>query len=115
MQSLRRAVEMTARTKQLDREIAEALQHKAPLRVVCRTLAFGIKSCQWKVDGDFRGAEFTSRKQSGSYAVVHPSTKAAKWQVSFFDEQGAVGDSHHPTAESALEQVSPERWKLRGF
>ena len=102
---------------QLDREIAEALERRrSPLRVVCRTLAFGVKSCNWKVVGDLRAAEFSSRTRSDETAIVHPSTKAlGKWQVSFFDEQGAVRDSQHPSAEDALRQVPPKRWKLKAF
>jgi len=102
---------------QLDREIAEALaRRKSPLRVVCRTLAFGIKSCDWKVVGTLRGAEFSSRTKSDEFAIVHPSTKSVgKWQVSFFDELGAVRDSQHSSVEDALKQVSPKKWKLKAF
>lgn len=102
---------------QLDRDIAEALaRRKSPLRVVCRTLAFGIKSCDWKVVGPLRGAEFSSRTRRDESAIVHPSTKSlGKWQVSFFDELGAVRDSHHSSVEDALKQVSPKKWKLKAF
>ena len=102
---------------QLDREIAEAIaRKKSPLRVVCRTLAFGIKSCDWKAVGPLRGAEFTSRTRQHESAIVHPSTKSiGKWQVSFFDEQGAVRDSQHSSVDDALKQVSPKRWKLKAF
>jgi hypothetical protein len=101
----------------LDREIAEVLERrKSPLRVVCRTLAFGIKSCDWKVVGPLRGAEFTSRQRKDESAIVHPSTKSTgKWQVSFFDELGAVRDSQHGSVEDALKQVSPKKWKLKAF
>ena len=101
---------------QLNAEIAEVLNKKSPLRVACRTLAFGIKSCDWKVVGPLRGAEFTSRTRKDEFAIVHPSTKfTGKWQVSFFDELGAVRDSQHSSVEDALKQVSPKRWKLRAF
>lgn len=110
--------------RQLDAEIAEALQRrsarqahavkKSPLRVACRTLAFGIKSCDWKVVGDLHGAEFASRTRPGEFAIVHPSTKSAgKWQVSFFDDQGPSRDSQHSDVLDALRQVSPKKWKLR--
>jgi len=102
---------------QLDREIAEALSRqppKSPLRVVCRTLAFGIKSCEWKAVGTVRAAEFASRTRREESAILHPSTKAAgTWQVSFFDAQGPVGDSQHSNVTDALKQVPPKRWKLR--
>jgi hypothetical protein len=105
------------KSAQLDREIAEALaRHKSPLRVVCRTLAFGIKSCDWKVVGPLRGAEFSSRMRRDESAIVHPSTKSiGKWQVSFFDELGPVRDSQHSSVEDALKQVSPKKWKLKAF
>ncbi len=102
---------------QLDREIAEALKRrKSPLRVACRTLAFGIKSCDWKVVGAFGGAEFSSRTRQDEFVIVHPSTKSlGKWQVSFFDELGPVRDSQHGNVEDALKQVPPKKWKLKAF
>lgn len=104
--------------KQLDVEIAQALRRhatkKSPLRVVCRSLAFGIKSCEWKIVGDFHGAEFLSRTRANDSAIVHPSTKTAgKWQVSFFDEEGPSRDSQHSDVTDALRQVSPKKWKLK--
>ena len=101
---------------QPDRRIAEApRRRRSPLRVVCRTLAFGLKNCDWKVVGTLRAAEFASRTRDET-AIVHPSTKSlGKWQVSFFDETGAVRNSLHPSAEDALRQVPPERWKLKAF
>ena len=108
---------MNKSSAQLDRDIAEALaRQKSPLRVVCRTLAFGIKSCDWKVVGSMRGAEFASRDRQNETAIVHPSTKSlGKWQVSFFDDLGAVRDSQHSSVEDALRQVPPKRWKLKAF
>ena len=104
------------RAAQLDREIKEVLSRKSPLRVVCRTLAFGIRRCDWKIVGEFRGAEFVSRLDSRKSSIVHPSTKfAGKWQVSFFDEFGPVSDSQHSEAEGALQQVPPKKWKLRAL
>jgi hypothetical protein len=101
----------------LDREIADALERrKSPLRVICRTLAFDIKSCEWKVVGALRGAEFASRTRRGESAIVHPSTKSVgKWQVSFFDELGPVRDSQHSSVEDAIRQVPPKKWKLKAF
>lgn len=109
---------MRKTSKQLDAEIAQALRHhaakKSPLRVACRTLAFGIKNCEWKIAGDFHGAEFLSRTRIGESAIVHPSTKTAgKWQVSFFDEEGPSRDSQHSDVTDALRQVSPKKWKLK--
>lgn len=108
---------MSKRRAQLDQEIAEALEsRKSPLRVVCRTLGFGIKSCDWKVVGPLRGAEFSSRTRHDESAIVHPSTKTVgRWQVSFFDELGPSRDSQHTSVEDALRQVPPKKWKLRTF
>lgn len=105
------------RAAQLDREIAEALaRRKSPLRVVCRALAFGIKSCDWKVVGELHGAQFSSRIRPDEYAIVHPSTKSVgKWQVSFFDELGPSRDSQHGSVEDALKQVPPKKWRLKAF
>lgn len=90
-------------------------RRKSPLKVVCKTLLLGIKRCDWTPVGPFRGAEFVGR-DSPNTAIVHPSTKHdGKWQVSYFDDRGPVGDSQHPSASEALKQVSPRRWKLRGF
>lgn len=92
------------------------MPRKSPLRVGCRPLLFGLKQCNWKVAGAFRGAEFTSRRRAGEFAIVHPSTKqAGKWQVSFFDADGPSRDSQHSTVEDALAQVSPKLWRLRDF
>lgn len=109
------AVKKTA--AQLDADIAKVLaRRKSPLRVVCRPLAFGLKSCDWKVVSPLQGAEFSSRTNRDESAIVHPSTKSVgKWQVSFFDELGPVRDSQHSNVEDALRQVPPKRWKLKAF
>jgi hypothetical protein len=87
---------------------------KSPIRVGCRTLAFGIKACEWKIVGPFHGAEFLSRSRPGEFAIVHPSTKTSgKWQVSFFDKDGPSRDSQHSSAEDALKQLYPKKWKLK--
>lgn len=89
-------------------------KRKSSLRVVCRTLLFGFKSCEWKVVGPFRGAQFASRRRPGEFAIVHLSPKSAgKWQVSFFDDDGPSRDSQHSSVADALMQVSPKLWKLQ--
>lgn len=113
---------MRKTARQLDAEIAHALKRRAghaekksPLKVACRPLAFaGMKACAWTVVGNFRGAEFVSRSRPSEFAIVHPSTKTAgKWQVSFFDDLGPSRDSQHSSAEDALKQVFPKKWKLK--
>jgi hypothetical protein len=101
--------------KQLDRDIAEALRsRKSPLRVKCRPLLFGRKNCEWNLVGSLHAAEFTSRRRSDEFAIVHPSTKnPGLWQVSFFDQDGASRDSQHTRVEDALRQVPPKLWKLK--
>ncbi len=86
---------------------------KSPIKVACRLLCFGIKSCDWKVVGEFRGGQFTSRRRAGEFAIVHPSPKyAGKWQVSFFDADGPSRDSQHSSVKDALAQVSPKLYRL---
>ncbi len=88
---------------------------RSPIKVVCRTLLFGMKSCSWKPTGEFRAIEFASRKTDET-AILHRSTKyAGKWQLSFFDDRGPVRDSQHSSAKDALLEVSPKRWRLRKF
>jgi len=103
--------------RDIERARKEALtRRKSPLRVICRTLAFGIERCDWKVIGSLRAAEFASRMDYDTSAIVHPSTKdASKWQVSFFDALGPVSDSQHSNVEGALRQVPPKKWKLKAF
>ncbi len=74
---------------------------------------------QWECDEDeLQGAHFVERKDPQRFAVLHRTTKAEyrdeyPWQVSFFDELGAVGDSVARTCQKALrDHISNRVYKL---
>lgn len=72
--------------------------------------------CDWVCDGSIRGAEFVNRRNPKLIAVLHPSTKkAGQFQLSRFDEDGAIGDVVRPTCNAALKDsgIVPATWKLR--
>ena len=72
--------------------------------------------CKWVCARTPRGAEFASRQGRPQTAVLHPSTKKlGQWQVSFFDEDGAIRDVIRPTCDQALADagVIPATWKLK--
>lgn len=86
---------------------------KSPLRVRCKPLLFGMKSCEWTAVGALKAAEFTGRRRAES-AIVHPSTKkSGYWQVSFFDRDGPRSDTQHRSLDDALKMVTPKLWKLK--
>lgn len=96
---------------------------RSPLHVVCRPWPFSPKPgerphkplCKWVCRGPLRGAEFVDRRDPRRRAVLHPSTKqAGRWQVSVFDQGGAVGDVVRDSCAAALKDrdIVPGRWKL---
>lgn len=100
---------------------------KSPLKVACRPWPFPPRPgerrraplCKWvcRAGAAPRAAEFTGRRGvlRTWRAVLHPSTKRpGKWQVSVFDEQGAIGDSIRDTCTEALaaRDIMPNNWKL---
>lgn len=71
----------------------------------------------WECDEDrVRGAHFVQRDDPTKSAILHRSTKGggnAKWQVSFFDKDGAWGDSQEKTCQRALrEHISKHVYRL---
>lgn len=87
---------------------------RSPLRVTCRRLAFGLKSCEWNCERPIRGALFEARDRSGRTAIVAPSTKKRNhWQVTTFDGDGPIGDRQYPTCDLAVKELPPKRWRLR--
>lgn len=71
--------------------------------------------CKWVCDAKrIGGAEFVNRV-NGQRAVLHPSTKRKGWQVSFFDDRGAISDIIAPDCTTALDNagVTPAVWKLK--
>ncbi len=93
---------------------------RCPVRVVSwypfADIDDGLQSerfIKWTCDERFRGAEFRDRRAPRFFAVIHQSTKTPdKWQVSWFDDLGAVGDCERGTAVEALAEVPPRAWKL---
>lgn len=96
---------------------------RSPIYAVCRPWPFPPKPgerhhkpiCQWACRGPMRAAEFVDRRDPSRRAVLHPSTKrAGAWQVSVFDDQGAVGDVVRDSCTQALKarDITPGRWKL---
>lgn len=72
-----------------------------------------IKLCHWTCRGPLKAARFVSRKRSGEYAVVHPSTKTrGMWQVSLFDAEGPYGDMQRSTCNAAVKEMPRTQWKL---
>lgn len=68
----------------------------------------------WECDeARTRGAQFVQRDDPTKFAILHRSTKTssgnAKWQVSFFDKDGAWGDSQEKTCQRALREHLPHR------
>lgn len=96
---------------------------KSPLHVVgCQPWPFPrtpgtrrLIGCRWACRGDLKAARFNERYSPWRYAILHPSTKRpGAWQVSRFDEQGALGDVIRPTCSAALKdaEIIAHRWKL---
>jgi len=75
------------------------------------------KTFLWECDEErLRAAQFVQRDDPSKFAVLHQTTKPgnAKWQVSFFDSEGAVGDSSEKTCKRALREHLPRRvYRLR--
>lgn len=94
---------------------------KSPIVVSCKPWPFKLrpgerrrKLCQWTCASEPRGAEFQHRRD-GRTAVLHRSTKRDGWQVSTFDERGAIGDIVRPSCNLALRDaaIMPGSWKLK--
>lgn len=65
----------------------------------------------WETTPQFNGSGFVS--SDGIVAVLHRSTKRrGVWQLSFFDEADAIGDSEFSNIKDALRMVPPGSWSL---
>jgi hypothetical protein len=71
--------------------------------------------CRWICDRAPRAAEFVQRDDPRRTAILHPSTKRKGWQVSFFDQDGAVSDVIRADCSAALYDagITPGAWRLR--
>lgn len=96
-------------------------EKRAPVRVVSWYPFRDIEPndrerfAKWVSDERLDGAEFRYRHtdRSNWSAIVHRSTKVAgRWQVSFFDADGAFGDCERATATECLKEVPPHSWRL---
>lgn len=69
---------------------------------------------RWRCKPGLRAARFRSTHRPDMFAVLHPSTKqAGHWQVSYFDEAGAIGDCARPTADQAVRDSELDYgWRL---
>lgn len=70
----------------------------------------------WVCDDDrLAAAHFVDRVDPRRYAILHRSTKpgASRWQLSFFDERGAVSDFSVPKCQLALRELPHSNYRLR--
>jgi hypothetical protein len=98
-----------------------ARRQRSPVVARCKPWPFPRKAgerrrsiCQWTCAREPQGAEFVNRRD-GRVAVLHPSTKRKGWQVSLFDERGAISDIIRADCNTALYDagITPTSWKLR--
>lgn len=87
------------------------MKRQSPIRRVCEPGVFDdIKICKWVCNGDdLKVAQFRSTSRPDWFAVVHPSTKErGKWQVSDFDDRGAIGDVIRKSCTEAINDAGME-------
>ena len=60
-------------------------------------------------------AEFVNRRDPNWTAVLHRSThRRGQWQLSQFDERGAIGDSRSISCDALVRHhLEPRNWKIR--
>lgn len=59
--------------------------------------------CRWACSRSIKVAVFRNVRDRRQYAVLHPSTKrGVRWQLSWFDELGAKGDTPGKTCDGVL-------------
>ncbi len=69
---------------------------------------------RWACDARLQAAQFQSRRDPRRTAIVHRSTKYKdRWQVSFFDADGAASDLNRGSCAEALKELPPRAWRLR--
>ncbi len=104
------AVELVSCVVTDEDEQSQAIDH-------CCTCGMGWTEARMSYLRDpagLKAAQFVDRRDPTWTVVLHPSTKRTGWQVSRFDQHGAVGDTIRPTCSEALEaaDITPYRWKL---
>ena len=96
---------------------------KSPVKLVCYNPWKGIddgkdmKVCKWTCPAGGATVQFRSRNRPEWFAVLHRSTKQhGKWQLSTFDDRGAIGDVVRSTCEEALYDGGINRhWKIEAI
>jgi hypothetical protein len=64
----------------------------------------GKPTYAYQVTGDVQSVKLRSTMRPTWFVVIHRSPKGRDcWQVSYFDEIGAMGDHERPTLEAALD------------
>ncbi|MBO8161344.1 MAG: hypothetical protein H0Z24_06870 [Thermosipho sp. (in: Bacteria)] len=59
-----------------------------------------------KAISKYKDKTFSIKKDNGEYAIIHPNTKGtAKYQISFFDKKGPVGDAIANNIEEIAEKL----------
>lgn len=90
----------------------------SPVKLVCsqpwKPYGDDMKICKWTCPRGGGTVQFRNRKRPEWFAVLHPSTKQkGKWQLSTFDERGAIGDVIRSSCEEALSDGGIGRdWKI---
>lgn len=93
-------------------------RNKSPVRMVCfqpfKDYGDDMKVCRWTCPRGGATVQFRSRHRPEWFAILHPSTKQrGKWQVSSFDDRGAIGDVIRDSCEIALYDAGIGRdWKI---
>jgi hypothetical protein len=55
-----------------------------------------------------RAIQFRCEGRPEWFAIIHPSTiEIGRWQVSYFDDRGAIGDTRRDTLGEALRAIEP--------
>lgn len=84
----------------------------SPIRKKLVRLVMGMGIHRWEVAAPFKSAKFVYPRDRRLFFVVHPSTiEPGRWQVSEFDEDGAIGDTRRDTASDAVDCV-PTAYEL---
>ncbi len=67
---------------------------------------------RWTPPPGFTAGEFRDRKDPTRWAAVHRSTREpGRWQVTWFDAEGAIGDTTRAELADALRELPPGIWE----
>lgn len=97
------------------------MANKSPVKLVCKQpfkdVGDNMKVCKWTCPTGGATVQFRSRDRPEWFAILHRSTKQrGKWQVTHFDDRGAIGDVVRSTCEQALYDMGiNRRWKIEAI